>query len=671
MAQPVVTSPAPSPTPLPVKLEREPSPVPSMEINQEDETQQLAIVPVDVTPSETLQSQSPPQSAVSPPPIPHFIDSINELRQFSDALSAFYRCYDDLQSHIYSVESAIDSQLNLQAPKITSQPEEILPIATVNEPTSAPPSIPITENENEKETSKPQQSELEFLCLTMSSRGLRRYMLTNLGEANKLREEVPKALKVSSNPAKLILESVGRFYLQGSKAYTKDSPMITAREASVLTLECFLLAQDDDGVVKMDKEIKEESGKAAIAWRKRLIVEGGLANACEIDARGLLMFIGCFGIPQFFKNEDFKDLIRAGNVKEISSVLKRSSVLATKISDLIDSTMKMRMAVEAVDIAYSSGFEDKLPQHPVLPSFLRDAKELWKKSKRLSQGSYHAVNEANKKYLSAFLSVMKCLERHNIDPSKALPGWKINEKIIALEKDIVNFDKKIREQMLNKRRADDMYLRNQEAKRFRYVDPGLPQHQLPAHLDSQRRFLDSVHGPSIRALTSPPLMHGTGVGHGMLEAEASDRRATYTGYYGEEVADTAGQAGSYGGQHYGLRGDGAYSDRLADAGHTYAGQPPAYGLATFDGAYNERLAATGHTYAGQPPAYGLASIYRPPPSVEEFPGKTAGVASRTTGSDLYQFADTVVDSETYHSTGAQAAAAGPSVVPAHQSSYLY
>lgn len=160
-------------------------------------------------------------------------------------------------------------------------------------------------------------------------------MVTNLGEANKLREQVPKALKLAHNPAKLVLDCVGRFFLQGKKAYTKDSPMITAREASVLTLECFLLAQCDDGVGRMDKELNEVSEKAAKGWRKRLISEGGLAKASEIDARGLLMFIGCFGIPPIFKIENFRDLIRAGNVKEISGVLKRSSVLMTKISGLL------------------------------------------------------------------------------------------------------------------------------------------------------------------------------------------------------------------------------------------------------------------------------------------------------------------------------------------------
>ena len=84
-------------------------------------------------------------------------------------------------------------------------------------------------------------------------------MVTNIGEPDKLREEVPKALELSPNPAKLVLECSGRFFLQGSKAYTKDSPMIPAREASVLVLECFLLMENeggDDRVIKIEKATK-------------------------------------------------------------------------------------------------------------------------------------------------------------------------------------------------------------------------------------------------------------------------------------------------------------------------------------------------------------------------------------------------------------------------------
>lgn len=493
-------------------------------------------------------------------------------------------------------------------------------------------------------------------------------MVTNIGEPDKLREEVPKALKLSPNPAKLVLECSGRFFLQGSKAYTKDSPMIPAREASVLILECFLLMGNegaDDRVIKIEKAITEEAAEASIAWRKRLINEGGLAKASEIDARGLLFFLGCFGIPEGFRNDDFRDLIRAGNVKEIAGVLKRSSVLGTKFSDITGWMVKNKMAVDAVDLAYTFGFEDKFNPQTILTSFLRESKETSKKTKRSTQGSLAALNEAKKKQLSALISVVRCLESHKIDPSKLIPGWQINEKIKSLEKDIADSDKNIREKTVQKRKADQTYssnLKSQEVKRSRYTGQGPQQQKVHIHIDSERSILDGVHGHINRSYASPSVLRGAGasllpesiagsvvgIGGNVLGAGISggiSGTGSYAGIHSGALVDAAGHIVHYDGHPYVLRGDTTPSERLA-----------------------------AHTYPAQPPSYGLASLYRrTSPSLDNFPGlpSNSTLAHRSSASDLYQFADTVVESESYHSSGSRPTGAIPPVVPAHHSSYLY
>ncbi|XP_070027539.1 uncharacterized protein [Nicotiana sylvestris] len=150
------------------------------------------------------------------------------------------------------------------------------------------------------------RSELESLCEMMDGRGLRRYMVMHLFDIKGLLEQVPKALRLSSNPARLVLECVGKFYTQKGKSFVKGSQMVQARKASVLVLQCFLLMGISD---EIEIGVKQEAEQAALAWRKRLIAEAGILKAKEIDARGLLMLVGCFGIPGRFKNEDIRDLI--------------------------------------------------------------------------------------------------------------------------------------------------------------------------------------------------------------------------------------------------------------------------------------------------------------------------------------------------------------------------
>lgn len=81
-------------------------------------------------------------------------------------------------------------------------------------------------------------------------------------------------------------------------------------------------------------------------------------------------------------------------------------------------------------------------------------------------------------------------------------------------------------------------------------------------------------------------------------------------------------------------------------------------------------------YAGQSPLVGLTSLYRPSPSLEGFPGmpnvSSVGSASRGSGSDLYQFADSVVETESYPSSvPPQSISTVPGALPAYHSSYLY
>ncbi|XP_015161737.1 inactive protein FRIGIDA-like [Solanum tuberosum] len=106
--------------------------------------------------------------------------------------------------------------------------------------------------------------------------------------------------------------------------------MVRGRK-SVLVLECFLLMRID--IVEIEKEVKEEAEKAALAWRKRLIAEGGVGKAYEMDARGLLLLMGCFGIPGGFRHEDIRDLLQISHISKVSRALRRSNVLMAKIPD--------------------------------------------------------------------------------------------------------------------------------------------------------------------------------------------------------------------------------------------------------------------------------------------------------------------------------------------------
>nr|AFT63418.1 late flowering protein [Arabidopsis thaliana]AWV55462.1 FRIGIDA [Arabidopsis thaliana] len=411
---------------------------------------------------------------------PQFLKSIDELAAFSVAVETFKRQFDDLQKHIESIENAIDSKLesngvvlaarnnNFHQPMLSPPRNNVSVETTVTVSQPSQEIVPETSN-------KPEGARM---CELMCSKGLRKYIYANISDQAKLMEEIPSALKLAKEPAKFVLDCIGKFYLQGRRAFTKESPMSSARQVLLLILESFLLMPDrGKGKVKIESWIKDEAETAAVAWRKRLMTEGGLAAAEKMDARGLLLLVACFGVPSNFRSTDLLDLIRMSGSNEIAGALKRSQFLVPMVSGIVESSIKRGMHIEALEMVYTFGMEDKFSAALVLTSFLKMSKESFERAKRKAQSPL-AFKEAATKQLAVLSSVMQCMETHKLDPAKELPGWQIKEQIVSLEKDTLQLDKEMEEKarslslMEEAALAKRMY--NQQIKRPRLSPMEMP-----------------------------------------------------------------------------------------------------------------------------------------------------------------------------------------------------
>ncbi|TMW96803.1 hypothetical protein EJD97_006760 [Solanum chilense] len=344
--------------------------------------------------------------------------------------------------------------------------------------------------------------------------------------------------------------------------------------------------------------------------------------------------------------------------------------------------VKQNLEVDAVHIAYTFRI-DRFNPRRLLTSFLLNSRESLKKRNENSQGSLAAVNEAKKKHLLDLTSVIKCLKCHDIDPSKLLPEWKINEKIMALEKEIRGFDKQIGKNAERKRKSDETESsrgsRNREAKRS-YNPPWVRQQRVDDHVDNNNtlpegRTTGQLHGYTVSSTVlhgpSAGLIHeniagslvGTvgGVAMGVpgagISASGNGNHAgisagtdvvqqggPYAGGHGGTLVDsTPGQVGSHTDQLYGRSGNAAVNDSLASCSNAYV--PSSY----LDG--SKGLPNTTHTDA--------------------LPNAISGAAGRSSASDIYQVADTDTASELHMSSGVRAVDTVSSAASAHPSSNLY
>ncbi|KAF3622372.1 putative midasin-like [Capsicum annuum] len=708
-----------------------------------------------LTTTQLVQSE-PQQSGLQPTISPESV--VANLRKLSDALFAFQQCLSDVEQSIDSARSSIDSAMALMfippslpipepepepkpepEPSCESDPSEVeneyeddvndAEVAVTATVAAAPAAAVEEEDEEQEKDEKNEEdevksvprSELETLCQTMNVVGLKNYMLTHLSDIDALREQVPKALKLSTNPGRLVLECVNK----GREGCVNSSRGLV----NLLVLECFLLmigeAKDEGRVVKFNKRVRKEAKQAALEWRERMISQGGVAKALEMDARGLLLLIGCFGIPKEFLDRDVRHLVNGSGARGIAGVLRRSSDLVEKIPKIIEWMLKNNIVVGAVDIAYIFGMEDRFDPRGILSSFLHNSELSYlNSSKGLEQGG--VVRAAKKKHLSDLKSVRECLERHNIDPSKLLPGWQIDVRIMNLEKHIAELNMHIGEKelteltrhvgdqkMAQKRKIDETEssgsFSNKEMKPSHFPNPNpwppLQQHRVVNHVvvDGGNNTLLERRGTAghIYNCSLPPsVLHGTVAGS-IHENAVGSMAGPVGGVVAVDGAGagnhTPGQIRIHSSQLHGPRGDAAVHDRLAS--HTYAYTPSsyiegsmalpntipsdAYRLVPFlEGATGLPNTRPVDCYRPTPYMEGSVGLpntkagdtYRPPPySVSTGLPNTILVSTGlpNTIPAPYQFADTAPATELHQSSGARVVDTVPSAALAHPSSSMY
>ncbi|KAL4339285.1 hypothetical protein GQ457_08G034670 [Hibiscus cannabinus] len=433
-------------------------------------------------PLATLKTEPDLPDQPQPREEPQLLKSINDLASHASAILAFKSRFDELTKHLEFINQAIDAKFNEPPPQIEPKPclkSTQTEVETVQKgPGTAPPPPP----------PQPPCGGIQSHCMVMNGKKVRKYIAKHLPNLPILREEVTAALKLAPEPAKLVLDSVGETFSLGKNAYTKVPSMCQARQGILLLLELFLLMMSGESGVKISPKVKLEAQNRAVAWRKRMNKEGGLGEASEADARGLLLYVACFGIPKLFLNEDLGILLKLCNLSSISDAIKASPWLPGKMPDIIESMAKNGMHFEAMDVTSIFGLEDKFSPKTILTLFLQESTKAFEREKREAYNSRSPVvlRKVNEKRLGALKSVVRFLEDHtkHSNATELLGSWLLKEKIVNLEEEIAEPDKSIVKQKTKpkpKRKPDEMgsssMIKSQEIKRARFdtKEPPVPE----------------------------------------------------------------------------------------------------------------------------------------------------------------------------------------------------
>ncbi|KAL7205023.1 hypothetical protein ACSBR2_018028 [Camellia fascicularis] len=245
---------------------------------------------------------------------------------------------------------------------------------------------------------------LQF-SVTMDGKHLQMFLNEHVDDHSSMSDDVYRALQLSSDPAKLVLDAMQGFYPPYLKKGDKEF------DASVIRRSCtLLLAQLMRVSPQIRPCVKEEAAKVAVNWKAKLKVE------CEnsLEVLGFVQLIGTYRLlPDFDSDEVFKLLETVGQHREAPK-LCRVLGFADKVPDFVQGLIKKRQNLAAVRFIHAFELVDKFPPVPILEDYFK----YWKtiadetcKKENLTRGETIIAKQS----IAALRAVIKCVEDHKLE----------------------------------------------------------------------------------------------------------------------------------------------------------------------------------------------------------------------------------------------------------------
>ncbi|MQM00679.1 hypothetical protein Taro_033413 [Colocasia esculenta] len=284
-------------------------------------------------------------------------------------------------------------------------------------------------------------SPLMKLCQEMDAKGLNEYISENRKNLASIREEIPTALRSSSSPLNLVLDSLKNFYrLEMPEACgKKDADLLGLRRTCLMLLETLgqLLAELDpvpENLV-ISSDIKQQAKAIADEWKSRLNdldIDASGGNSLEVHA--FLQLLATFGIVSEFNQDEICNLIPSVSRRRQTADLCRSLGLAHRMTDVIEALSNSGRQIEAINLAYAFELTEQFAPVPLLKAYLKESRRTSQvKAGNTSPSAQVSIqNEMNEREISALKAIIKCIEEHKLEEQYPLDP--LQKRVFQLEK---------------------------------------------------------------------------------------------------------------------------------------------------------------------------------------------------------------------------------------------
>uniref|UniRef100_A0A5B6YX63 FRIGIDA-like protein n=1 Tax=Davidia involucrata TaxID=16924 RepID=A0A5B6YX63_DAVIN len=273
---------------------------------------------------------------------------------------------------------------------------------------------------------------LQF-SVTMDGKSLQLFLNEHSDKHESMRDEVFAALKMSSDPAKLVLDAMQGFY----PPYLKKGD--TELEVSVIRRSCSLLLGQLMRVSPQIKpHVKEEAMKLAVGWKAKLEV----GNENSLEVLGFLQVVATYGLVSAFDGDDLFKLFETIAKHREAPELFRELGFTDKVPDFIQILVKRSQNLAAVRFIYAFELVGKFPPVPVLEPYFKYWKNIADKTCNIENNLTKEQIKTAKKSRAALKSLIRCIEDHKLeteympeDLGKCIAALKEKVKVGCTESD--------------------------------------------------------------------------------------------------------------------------------------------------------------------------------------------------------------------------------------------
>ncbi|KAL4587890.1 hypothetical protein LXL04_000766 [Taraxacum kok-saghyz] len=280
--------------------------------------------------------------------------------------------------------------------------------------------------------------QLAKLCEEMDAGGLHKFISDNRKNLASIKEEIPIALKASSNPGGFVLDSLSGFYIpEGSNLDgKKDANLLGLRRTCIMLMECLsiLLVNLDANTVSkvISEDVKNRAKAIAQEWKPKLdCLDLDASNGNSLEAHGFLQLVATFGIDSDFVHDDLSKLIPMVSRRHQTADLCRFLGLSDKMPGVIEVLVNSGRHIDAVNLAFSFELTSHFSPVSLLKSYLAEAIKS-PPAVKSPNSSPTTQNDVSERELSALKAITKCIEEHKLEDS--YPVDPLQKRIADLEK---------------------------------------------------------------------------------------------------------------------------------------------------------------------------------------------------------------------------------------------